>query len=221
MICISKNQPFALGGRRACYRHPEDRARCIKVSLPDKQPLALRSVDPWWKRLRPVSYYDENLLDLRVYALLVKELGDRVSNHFQRIHGLVETDLGLGLDSELILDADGRVSLSSKEYIMQNGSSTKSQDAIQQLADFLVQHRILFRDPFPHNIVLQEQADGKLRAVIIDGLHRRVILPSIIRKTAEKRILRKTERLKKGLQRAEANARSGIAPKPNGMLSTR
>jgi hypothetical protein len=221
MISLSQEEPFARGGRRACYRHPEHAERCIKIALEDKQPHMLRSVDPWWKRIRPSSYYDENEQDLRIYAQLDKRLGSLTHAHFPKIYGLVETDLGIGLESELIHDADGRISLSGKEYTMQNGLSSTSEEAIKNLSVFLVHYLILFRDPFPHNIVLQEQADASLRAVIIDGLGRKPFLSKIFRQTSGKRTLRKTDRLRKGLKRSEHNRQNGVKPKPNGMLSYR
>lgn len=221
MIPLSKKEPFAVGGRRACYFHPDDPNRCIKVALSDKQPEQLRSEDPWWKRLRPASYYDENELDIRIYARLEAKLGALAGVHFPNVYGLVKTDLGQGLETELIRDTDGRVSLSGKEYTMLNGRSDASEYAIQQLSDFLVQHLLLFRDPFPHNIAMQEQPDGSLRVIIIDGLSRKTFLSPSFRKASEKRILRKVERLKKGLKRAEHNGRKGVQPKPNGMLAAR
>lgn len=221
MISLRQEKPFAKGGRRACYIHPEHKGRCIKVALEDKQPHMLRSIDPWWKRMRHSRYYDENEQDLRIYTQLNKRLGSLTDLHFPKIYGLVETDLGIGLESELIRDPDGRISLSGKEYTMRNGLPSASDAAIKRLSDFLIQNLILFRDPFPHNIVLQEQANTSLRAVIIDGLDRKPFLSRTFRQTSEKRTIRKIDRLRKGLKRSEHNRLNGIQPKANGMLSYR
>jgi hypothetical protein len=221
MILLNDSEPFAIGGRRACYRHPDDATRCIKLTLANADPVILRAADPWWKRLRPIKHYDENKIDSKIQHLLDSKLDTAANYHFPKIHGLVETDLGLGLETELICDADARISLSGKEFTMQNGLTEASEEALDNLRCFLVQHLILFRDPFPHNMVFQSLEGGRLRAVIIDGLGRHVFLSPILRNAAEKRVEKKFARLMKGLKRAEQNAIKGIQPKPNGMLAHR
>jgi hypothetical protein len=221
MICLEQEQPFALGGRRACYFHPEDGSLCIKVARADKLPHMLRSVDPWWKRIRPASYYDENKLDMNIGHKLRARLGDAATDHFPSIHGTVETDLGIGLVCELIRDPDERISLSGKEYTLANGLRVEATDAIKELRSFLKKHLILFRDPFPHNIAIQEQTDGSVRAVIIDGLGRGAFLSPLFKDSARKRIDRKIDRLLKGMHRAESNKIKGVRPKQNGILLKR
>jgi len=221
MICLQQEQPFAVGGRRACYFHPEDRGLCIKIARPDKLPHMLRSVDPWWKRVRPASYYDENMLDMNIGHKLRARLGDSATAHFPSIHGMVETDLGVGLVCELIRDPDERISLSGKEYTLANGLRTEATTAIKELRLFLSKHLILFRDPFPHNIAIQEQIDGSVRAVIIDGLGRGAFLSPLLKASARKRIDRKVDRLLQGMHRAESNKNRGVTPKQNGILLKR
>lgn len=221
MITLSQMKPFAVGGRRACYRHPNEPTRCIKVTLEEAEPGILRAADPWWKRLRPVDYYDENQLDLKILHLLEAKLGEDANRHFPKVYGLIDTNLGPGLETELICDADGQISYSGKEFTMKNGFTAASGKALEDLRRFIQQHLILFRDPFPHNIVFQAMKDGQMRAVIIDGLGRHVFLSPLLRKAAERRAQKKFDRLMKGLKRAEQNAIKGIQPKPNGILAHR
>lgn len=221
MISLQKASPFAIGGRRACYFHPDDTNLCIKVAREDKQPAMLRSVDPWWKRLRPIAYYDENILDLNIGLNLRAKLGTQATAHFPEIHDIVATDLGPGLVCELIRDPDGQISLSGKEYTLTYGLGTDVKDAVKVLRSFLSKHLILFRDPFPHNMALQQQEDGSLRAVVIDGLGRGAFLNPILKQSAHKRIDRKIDRLLKGLSRAQENKERGIPAKQNGLLLKR
>jgi hypothetical protein len=221
MLQLKKTEPFATGGRRACYFHPDNPELCVKVARPDKHPSILRSVDPIWKRLRPVAYYDENLLDLKVQQIMEAKLGNTANAHFPKTQRLIKTDLGLGLVCELIRDHDGRISLSGKEFIMQHGFSNATDQALEELKNFITENFVLFRDPFPHNIVFQSRADGSLRAVIIDGLDRRVFLYPLFKKAAQKRAHKKFNRLMKGFKQAEKNAKNGIPPKSNGILLRR
>lgn len=218
MISLSYETPFAMGGRRACYVHPDNRDRCIKVALPEAKPEMLHAKDPWWKRLRPVGYYNENLLDLKIHRLLAARLGESSHLHFPKVYGLVTTDLGQGLETDLIRDPDGRIALSGKEYTMQNGTTDASEQALLELREFLVNHLILFRDPFPHNVIFQSLSDGRLRAVIIDGVGRRVFLSPILRQSSQRRVKKKFARLLKGVLKTKQIAKNGVPQKQNGIL---
>jgi hypothetical protein len=221
MLQLKQTKPFAIGGRRACYSYPGKPNLCIKIARPDKHPIKLRSIDPVWKRIRPIAYYDENQLDLKVQKILDSKLGNAANTHFPKTHQLIETDLGMGLVCELIRDSDGRISLSGKEFIIEHGFTHATNLALEELKCFIVDHYVLFRDPFPHNIVFQAQVDGSLRAIIIDGLDRRVFLYPLFKKAAKKRAEKKYARLLKGLKRTRENVVNGIKPKPNGILSFR
>jgi len=223
IIELSDQEPFAVGGRRACYVHPNDPNRCIKLILADKTPRQLRAANAWWKRLHRAAYYDENVQDLKIYRHLISRHGAGIHQHLSQVFGLVETDLGRGLEVELIRDADGRVSLSGKGYTIEQGLTDTFLASLQPLEDFLTHYRIQFRDPFPHNLSVQVAQDGSLRLVIVDGLARKAWIPfdSLPRSLAAQRIHKKMQRLLKGLKRTENNRKAGVTPKNKGLLLRR
>jgi len=223
MLDLSHAEPFAIGGRRTCYVHPDDDSRCIKVIPPDKRPALLRQSQVWWKRFHRAQYYDENVQDLRIYRHLLARCGEQLHQHLPKVFGFVETDVGDGLEVELIRDADGRISLSGKEYTIENGIPEATLRAIDELEAFLVQHGIQFRDPFPHNLTFQETADGRLRLFVVDGLARkpRGLLSLLPRSWMANRIRKKIARLQKGLKRTDHNRQAGVTPKAKGLLLKR
>lgn len=223
MLELANAQPLAIGGRRAIYFHPIEPDRCIKVLLPDLQPTVLKRSRHWLRRLHSARYYDENLQDLKIYDYLLQRHGDVLHLHLPAVYGMVATDLGNGLEVELIRDADKRVSLSGKEFTIVNGITPASVDAVGALESFLLRLKIQFRDPFPHNLAFQHQEDKTIRAVIIDGLARRSLTASLLLPpgVVRRRIARKMARLRKGLERTDQNRRKGVTPKAKGLLLRR
>jgi hypothetical protein len=201
MIILSDKKAFAKGGKRACYRHPEQLGSCLKVFLRGRTPLDQKQADPWWKQLRPTSVYDENIRDAHNLSQIYEKIGNEAEHHFPKSEGLVDTDLGTALSLQLIRDHDGNISASAKEYIIINGITPQLEAAIKALGAFLLKHLILFRDPFPHNIAIRTNANQSLEAVIIDGLGDSSVLPFhfIVPGLTQKKIRKKHARLLKGI----------------------
>lgn len=206
MISLKNLEPFACGGKRACYQHPEQPQRCLKVYLPGRSPEDQKQADPWWKQLRPSSAYDENIRDSKNVAQIYAQAGKIAGKHFPEIEGTIDTDLGSALCLELICDHNGDISQSAKEYIINHGITPELEAAIEALGAFLLEHKILFRDPFPHNISIRIQSDGSMDAVIIDGLGDSSFLPyhRFIPGLTAKKIKKKHARLKKGVIKTQA-----------------
>ena len=51
MIDLNGVQPFAEGGNRRCFIHPNNSYRCLKVSL-EEQSKKVKQNAPWYKKLR-------------------------------------------------------------------------------------------------------------------------------------------------------------------------
>lgn len=223
MLSLNEQKPFAVGGRRACYVHPHHRNRCIKILLADKRPDHLRDAAAWWKRIHRNEYYDENIQDLRIDRYLRSRHGDAIYQHLPRVFGMVQTDLGDGLEVELIRDSDGKISLSGKGYVIEQGLPRALLESVDALKVFLIKHRIQFRDPFPHNLSVQVGKNNDLRPFIVDGLARKSWPPfdRLPRSVSEPRIRKKMQRLVQGLKRTEENRKAKVTPKQKGLLLKR
>ncbi len=223
MIHLSKCSPFAIGGRRICYLHPDDDTLCIKILRKDKLPKDLKRADPWWKQLRSASIYDENINDLKNHIKMVARSESQLVEHIPKVHGIIPTDLGAGLVVELIRDADGSISLSLKEYIAKHGFDQAAEQALERLKTFLIEQLIPFRDPFPHNIALRAGQGTHLDAYVIDGLGNSSLLSFAqhIRPLARRHITKKCQRLDKAIQRTVKNRDNQVAFGSKGMLLRR
>jgi hypothetical protein len=157
-------RPFAAGSRRLCYIDPRDPASCIKVVRMDRRQQG--------RRVR-----DENDREWRAYKRLVQRLGASWSGHLAACRGFVSTDLGPALVTELVCDKDGSPARAVGAYVATHGWDARCRGGMRELRHFLLRHRIIFRDVRVNNFLLRELPDGRLQAVLADGLGNPEFIP--------------------------------------------
>lgn len=177
-VILSSEAPFARGGNRLCFIDPADGRRVIKVQRPDISLESRRKRKGFPKNLRPLSSFDDNLQEFREMRQLDKHFGEPLYQHVSRCFGYVDTDMGPGLTSELIRDANGKISHTLKQYIWENGFDDNSRTAVEAFAVNWQALAVPSRDLLLHNLVAQRDDQGKIvRLVIIDGIGNPGILP--------------------------------------------
>lgn len=175
---LSNQKPFAQGGNRLCFVHPEHPDRCIKVRRPDFSLADRRRKKGFPKNLKPLSSFDDNREEFRIMSRFEQYYGDRIFHHVSRCYGFTDTDLGAGLVSELIRDANGAISETLKKYLWDHGLTDDCQAAITTLCEFWQREAVPSRDLLLHNIVVQKGPEGQiLRLVVIDGLGSAGLIP--------------------------------------------
>ena len=167
---LSGLEPFGIGGRRLCFVHPLDPGRCVKVLRQDDDRTVRlkrkRRILPAWMR----RAYDNNRHEQQVLDAIYKRVGPAMAAHLPLCYGRVETDLGPGLELDLVRDADGRISCSLRELITVGRDLAELRPAWDALGRFLLCHRVLSRNLLDHNIVARQGRDGDYTLFIIDGL---------------------------------------------------
>jgi len=197
-LTLSDQKPFARGGNRLCFVHPEDAEKCIKVRRPDFTLEDRRRKKGFPKNLKPLSSFDDNQEEFTVMQQLMNSYGERVFGHVSHCFGFVETDLGKGLISELIRDTDGAISQTLKKYLWDHGLTDECKAAIKDLCDFWEREAVPSRDLLLHNIVAQRiQGDRISRLVVIDGLGSAGLIPLnwLPKSQRKKKAARKTANL--------------------------
>ena len=167
MIELRDDLIFAQGGRRICFIHPDDPSRCIKVLSCAGDPTQRRKKSVWYKRLRPLSSFNDNLRELESFQALEKQ-GDGVWNHFPRCYGIQPTSRGDGIVTDLIRDEKGSVSKTVRQYVATHGKTAELRRALGVFFGLLLVQRVVTRDILDHNLVVQAGEEG-LRIVMIDG----------------------------------------------------
>lgn len=169
---------FARGDSRLCFVDPLDPGWCIKILRPDRQPAAKRRDQPWLKRLKPLERFDENLQEIRVYKRIERSIGQAAYRLVPRMEGLVPTNLGPGLRSELIRDDGQRISLTLQAYLTHNGQNPALQAALAAFARDWQTLGMPSRRLLLHNVVVQQRARTPVRIVVVDSLGWADLIPA-------------------------------------------
>ncbi|MBC8126136.1 MAG: hypothetical protein H8M99_03165 [Gloeobacteraceae cyanobacterium ES-bin-144] len=161
MIELNQNHFIGRGGTRACYLHPFDSDKCIKI---DKRKSGGATE-------REGRYYEKIALIRPEFPYL----------HIPRFYGFVETNLGRGGVFDLIRDeTDGEISKSFRDYILAGEVTVDHPlwiNAYNEYMKELYQQAIIIRDFNPGNICVRKKQDGAYQFITIDGIGHRHAIP--------------------------------------------
>lgn len=168
MINLEGVKPFAEGGNRVCYVHPDNKNLCLKITKPEVV-KKMRSNAPWYKKLRSEQSFDDNFREERAYQQrAIKENPQKIWRHLAKWHEFVETSKGLASCTELITNND-KVALNLEEYLFSKGRNSEINIALKEFEMFLKETKLLTKNIIPHNLAVKENDSG-LTLKIIDGL---------------------------------------------------
>ena len=193
MINLQGVRPFAEGGNRVCYVHPDDKTLCLKISKLEVVKKMYQNA-PWYKKLRSEKSFDDNFREESAYQQkAIKENPQKIWNHLAKWHAFVETNKGLASCTELITNND-EVALNLEEYLFSKGRTLEIEKALKEFEAYLKETKLLTKNIIPHNLAVKENDCG-LTLKIIDGLGCMsfIPLPEISNTFAERYIKRRIE----------------------------
>lgn len=220
MLQLSLREPFAKGGNRLCFVHPDHADRCIKVRRPDFTLEELRRKKGGFKRLLPLRHFDDNREEYEVITDLHSRHGDAVFDVISRCYGFEPTDLGDGLVLELVRDANGEISRNLKAQIWRQGWTEDCEAALKVFARRWLELGIPSRNLLLHNILAQKDPDGRVyRLVVIDGLGSPNIIPFYAMPAAARRrkVQRKVDDLYERIRQTLDKKARGEVPGSHGL----
>ena len=106
LLELSAATPLAVGHLRSVFQHPLHADELIKIMRADVVASRWNRPDRWLKRLPRTRHYIGYLRELKEY-IAARARAPHAEPPIARMIGLAETDLGLGLVSEKVVDADG------------------------------------------------------------------------------------------------------------------
>ena len=220
LIRLAAEKPFARGGNRLCYVHPEWPDVCIKVPRPDVDLAAKRRRKGLKGRLKPAASFDDNRAEARTLTALHERIGDTLRTFVPRFLGWVETDLGPGVTVDLIRDADGVIATPLKQYVWERGLDADLEAALEEFTAYWRRERVPSRELLLHNIVAPRHPGGTLGLVVIDGLGNADLLPFSrwSRGLARRKAIRKVARLRTRIERLLETREAGGDPGEHGFL---
>ncbi|AXX87632.1 YrbL family protein [Malaciobacter marinus] len=150
-VNLKKDYYLGKGRERACYLHPFDDSKVIKIVY------------------KPFENLNQNKLEYDYLNFLTKR---SVSfSHLSKCYGKIKTNLGEGYIFQRIKDYNGKTSLSFKNVVM-NGLLTKQQEMelLKELKEYLLKNNIIFIDVALSNIFCQEFSQNNFKLILTDGI---------------------------------------------------
>ncbi|MXZ56107.1 MAG: hypothetical protein F4227_08035 [Gammaproteobacteria bacterium] len=169
IVNLSQLTPFAIGGTRLCFVHPDDSNKCIKVLREDRTPQTRRQLTKGIKKLRPVKHWDDQQKELTAYRQLLARNTQVLWHHIPEFFGSVETDLGLGIVTRIFRNFDGKFPKNLEEEVP-HGIDDSLKNGIADFKAWLRQELVVTRDLLPHNIIVVRDSMQHCRLMIVDGL---------------------------------------------------
>ena len=175
MINLSDATPFAEGGNRKCYVHPNNPDRCLKVvhqGLVEK----IKKSKPWYKKLRSSDSFDDNLREQAAYKQkALRNENQDLWTHLAKWYGMKETSIGIASETELVRNGE-EIAETLESYLFREGLTCEINEAIEDFHLWLRKHLIFTKNLIPHNLVLNKK-DNRIIIKIIDGLGSQAFLP--------------------------------------------
>ena len=153
-MLILKDEDFVgKGNERACYIHPEDKNKAVKITYENNNRKKSK----------------QTKIEVAYYKKLIKR-GLNNWKHLPKFYGEVTTDKGKGFVVEIIRDYDGKISNTFAHYIKENGIETYAKE-IESYKKYFLDNKIIFNfGMMPKNILLRKNSETDFDLVLIDGL---------------------------------------------------
>ena len=152
MIRLKDKMPIAVSTTRACYPHPEDAGKVIKI---------VRQKDISSKN-------NANWQEWQHYNYLLKHHGklDFINECF----GFIETDLGQGLIWQCVRDYNGEIASNMKDIVRspEKYDLIKIEKVLNNYCDLLIKKNIQLFDLNPLNVMIRICSEGTYQAVAVD-----------------------------------------------------
>ena len=175
MIDLNGVTPFAEGGNRRCFVHPNNPNRCLKVIHSGLLETIIKN-KPWYKKLRSAESFDDNLRERDAYnQKALRNDNSETWKHLAKWYGMVETTIGAASETELIKN-ENLVAETLESYLFTNGLTDEIKLSIEQFHDWLRKNLILTKNLIPHNLVLK-RVNNDIIIKIVDGLGSQAFIP--------------------------------------------
>ena len=144
------SEPIGVGQERACYQHPDDDGKVIKLQKGESDKQTRR--------------------ELTLYSNLTRR-GVSDFEHIPKYYGMVATNLGEGFVVDKIADYDGSISRSLWWHFERGYPVAEFAPYLDELKQYLLDNLIVFSvDMGRYNILFQKLSPNQARLVVIDGL---------------------------------------------------
>ncbi|HEY0230101.1 MAG TPA: YrbL family protein [Dokdonella sp.] len=177
ILPLAHAAPLAVGHLRQVFQHPRETDCVIKVMRADAVQSRWGAKARWYKRLPRARHYTGFVRELKEYIATQARFAGR-NAPIARMVGVVETDLGLGLISEKVRDANGALAPTlAALYARENGFSALIETGLARFLEDLLACNVIVGDMHAWNIVYGSDSREGPRFVLIDGFGEKHFIP--------------------------------------------
>lgn len=176
ILSLMRETPIAVGHLRSVYQHPHEPNALIKVMRADAVEKRWNAPGRWAKRLPRTRHYVQYLRELKEF-IVARARAPEVDVPIARMIGVVDTDLGLGLVSEKVVDANGALAPTLAAVYAKRGFTPELDAALATFSRDLLAANVIVGDMHAWNIVLGTDSRGGPRLVMIDGFGEKHAIP--------------------------------------------
>jgi len=152
MIKLTQVNYIAQGTNRACYIHPLDNTKCIKVTISND--------------------YRESNKEIKYYKFLESKNISWVQ--ISKYYGSILTNKGQGEIFDLIRDYDGSIS-KTLSYYLQTEELTRTilnpKKLLFNLKEYTLKENIVVKDLNTKNMMYQKIDENNARLILVDGIY--------------------------------------------------
>lgn len=139
------------GRERACYLHPLDNTKVIKIVYRASEKL------------------NQNQLEYE-YLMFLQKKG-KSFEHLSKCYGCISTNLGEGYIFERVRDYDGKTSVSFKSMVLKGTLPIDTErELLEELKVYLLENNIIFVDIALSNIFCQAISASEYKLILTDGI---------------------------------------------------
>jgi len=175
------------GVQRYCYEDPDDKNRCIKVSINSTRANDLEEKYLKFLQKKNISW-----------------------EHLTKLYAREDTDMGDGLVFDLVRDFDGEIS-KSIDYYMQNENAflliNNFTKKLKDLKQYMFDNGVIVKDISQYNVLFQRVSKNNGKFMIIDGVGNSEAIPvsNYIRYFQKRRIKKYWDRFIRRIKRVKTS----------------
>lgn len=159
MIDLSRAHLLGKGSSRACYLHPYDDRKCVKVTFSSRSDITCEEMKHYRRFMKRGISWDM----------------------LARAYGYVSTNYGEGAVFSLARDFTGEISRPLEYYLRPDGlhllSADELLDALNTFRMYLFRERIVVRELKADNLIYQRLSSLEGKLILIDGVGNNEFLP--------------------------------------------
>lgn len=173
MLILDENGYITKGHHRFLFIVKDFPGKCLKVASVKRLKELRNEVKAWYKKIRPLSYFNDNIKDLKGYKIINKKsMSEEIYKYVPRCYGVIKTNIGNGILVDYI---DNAIEL--YDYLRKYGITMQIKKELEKLFSILYDNNIQVRDLNLHNFMVEIIDESSVSIKLVDGISNAQLIP--------------------------------------------